>query len=108
MPSVFKARDVGTPKGNVVRRLSLGVLAVVGLALSACAHATLAHARAAYAAGDLKRSALILEGVQPQNDADKRAIAELSKAVDAESKRVVDALLADAGRARSRGDSGSQ
>lgn len=109
MPSVFKARDVGTPKGNVVSRLSLGVLAVVGLALSsACAHATLDQARAAYASGDLKRSALILDAVKPQNDADKRAIAELSKAVDAESKRVVDALLADAGRARSRGDSGSQ
>ncbi len=91
-----------------MRRLSLGALAVAASTLSGCAHATLDEARAAYASGDLKRSAQILGDVEPQSDADKRAIAELAKTVDTESKRVVGNLLADAGRARSRGDAGSQ
>ncbi|HSI06686.1 MAG: hypothetical protein ACAI38_16605 [Myxococcota bacterium] len=78
------------------------------LTLSGCAHASLDEARAAYVAGDLKRSAALLGEIDPQSDADKRAVTELSRAVDNETKRVVDSLLADAGRARSRGDAGSQ
>ncbi len=77
-------------------------------AVAGCAHATLDDARAAYVAGDLERSAAILSDIEPQSDADKRALAELAKTIEAETKRVVDSLLADAGRARSRGDAGSQ
>lgn len=91
-----------------MRRLGLLTLACAVQTVYGCAHATLEEARAAYAVGDLKRSASMLAQVEPANDADKRAIAELSKAVESETKRVVDNLLADAGRARSRGDAGSQ
>jgi tetratricopeptide (TPR) repeat protein len=90
----------------VLRQLAM--VALVCGALVGCAHATFDEARAAYLAGDLKKSATLLEAVQPANDADKRAIADLSRAVDNETKRVIDSLLADAGRARSRADAGSQ
>ena len=76
--------------------------------LSACAHASLDDARAAYTAGDLRRSALILADIKPATDADKRGVDELAKQVQSDRKRVVDNLLTDAGRARGRADEGSQ
>lgn len=90
----------------VVRHFSWVLLA--GLALQACAHATLDEARAAYVSGDLLRSADMLHGMRPESDADKRAVAELSRTVDTELRQVINSLLADAGRARGRGDEGLQ
>ena len=76
--------------------------------MTACAHATLDDARAAYTAGDLRRSANILAAIQPQSDADKRGVDELAKQVQSDRKRVLDNLMSDAGRARGRADEGSQ
>ncbi len=97
-----------SPKGFAVSRLGLVAAVCAMQTLYGCAHATLDDARAAYAAGDLKRSSALLDAIKPESDADKRAVTELSRAVENETKRVVDSLLADAGRARSRADAGSQ
>lgn len=76
--------------------------------MAGCAHASLDDARAAYTSGDLRRSAAILRAIEPTSDADKRGVDELAKQVQIDRKRVIDNLLADAGRARGRADEGGQ
>lgn len=88
--------------------MSTAALASAFAVMTGCAHASLDDARAAYTAGDLRRSASILAAIEPSSDADKRGVDELVKQVTVDRKRVVDNLLADAGRARGRADEGSQ
>ncbi len=83
-------------------------LAVMVIATAACAHASLDDARAAYAQGDLRRTETLLADVEPASDADKRQVSEMQKSVQVDKKRVLDSLLADAGRARGRADEGTQ